>query len=360
MNLKTESILSAGYVTPQIMERLRQNGLISTSEQTENPLISWYSLTTHDCYYSMMYRFKANNHTVGYALIFHCAVHPRTNYLYLMNIVTENLQLFFQQKRFTNRSSSEIYEPVFHDILEHPEIPQQQIEDQLGYIPDLTMSGRFMLAVIRYNGEQELPFSFVSWNLRTSIPQLKPFVYQNTLYILKNNSENESYATFLAPEEQTIFRKNFRNRQFECGISNTFFSLMDLPTAAAQAREALALGTSGEEAPAPSFYSFSDYYAKYLLQELKKTGVVKMAASPCYEVLRQYDETHNGDLCYIFMQFLKNGRNINQTATAIFQHRNTVLNKVKKAVSIMQNECEDYQAHIAFILSYINDHENDF
>ncbi|MFR5703774.1 MAG: hypothetical protein ACLUD0_19185 [Eubacterium ramulus] len=102
-----ESILSAGYVTPQIMERLRQNGLISTSEQTENPLISWYSLTTHDCYYSMMYRFKANNHTVGYALIFHCAIHPRTNYLYLMNIVTENLQLFFQQKRFTNRSSSE-------------------------------------------------------------------------------------------------------------------------------------------------------------------------------------------------------------------------------------------------------------
>ena len=178
-----ESILSAGYVTPQIMERLRQNGLISTSEQTENPLISWYSLTTHDCYYSMMYRFKANNHTVGYALIFHCAIHPRTNYLYLMNIVTENLQLFFQQKRFTNRSSSEIYEPVFHDILEHSEIPQQQIEDQLGYIPDLTMSGRFMLAVIRYNGEQELPFSFVSWNLRTSIPQLKPFVYQNTLWL---------------------------------------------------------------------------------------------------------------------------------------------------------------------------------
>ena len=35
-----ESILSAGYVTPQIMERLRQDGLISTSEQTENPLIS--------------------------------------------------------------------------------------------------------------------------------------------------------------------------------------------------------------------------------------------------------------------------------------------------------------------------------
>ena len=93
----------------------------------------------------------------------------------------------------------------------------------------------------------------------------------------------------------------------------------------------------------------------YILQELKKSGVDKMAASPCYEVLRQYDETHTGDLCYIFMQFLKNGRNVNQTSTAIFQHRNTVLNKVKKAVSIMQNECEDYQSRIAFMLSYLND-----
>ena len=134
---------------------------------------------------------------------------------------------------------------------------------------------------------------------------------------------------------------------------------MDLPTAAAQAREALNIGATGSENGAPAFYHFSSIYARYLLQELKKAGVDKMMASPCYEVLRQYDETHNGDLCYIFMQFLKNGRNVNQTATAIFQHRNTVLNKVKKAVSIMQNECEDYQAHIAFILSYMNDHEND-
>lgn len=354
-----ESILSAGYVTPQIMERLRQDGLLSTSEYSDNPLINWYCLTTHDCYYSMMYRFKANNHTVGYALIFRCAVHPKTNYLYLMNMVAENLQLFFQQKRFTSRASSEIYEPVFTDILEHPDAPHQQYEDQLSYIPDLSMNGRFMLAVIRYTGEQELPFSFVSWNLRTSIPQLKPFVYQNTLYLLKNNSENEDYATFLTVEEKNIFQKNFRNRYFECGISNTFFSLMDLPTAVAQAREALTLGTAQQENSTRPFYYFSDISALYILQKLKKAGVAKMAASPCYEMLRQYDQTHNGDLCYIFMQFLKNGRNINQTSAAIFLHRNTVLNKVKKAVSIMQNECEDYQAQISFILSYLEDHGSD-
>ena len=85
-----------------------------------------------------------------------------------------------------------------------------------------------------------------------------------------------------------------------------------------------------------------------------------MAASPCYEVLRQYDETHNGDLCYIFYAISEKRAKYQPDSHRYFQHRNTVLNKVKKAVSIMQNECEDYQAHIAFILSYINDHENAF
>ena len=81
-----------------------------------------------------------------------------------MNIVTENLQLFFQQKRFTNRSSSEIYEPVFHDILEHPEIPQQQIEDQL-VISDLTIDGRFMSRGHPLQRRTGASISFVSWNL---------------------------------------------------------------------------------------------------------------------------------------------------------------------------------------------------
>lgn len=29
-------------------------------------------LNVLDCYYSMMYRFRANNHTVGYAIVFKC------------------------------------------------------------------------------------------------------------------------------------------------------------------------------------------------------------------------------------------------------------------------------------------------
>lgn len=350
-----ESILSAGYVTPEIMLRLRQEGLISPSENAENPLINWYCLTSHDCYYSMMYRYTANNHTVGYALVFRCRVHPKTNYLYLMNMISENLKLYFQQERFVARSSSEIYESVFTEILEHPDAPGQQYEDQISYIPNLQIDGLFLLARVSYTNQAELPFSFVCWNLRNSIPQLKPFIYRNNLYILKSNDDVEDYTCFLTPEEEDVFCKNFRGHSFICGISNTFFSLMDLPTAASQCAKALQLGPIHSE-QGNKFYRFEDIYIHYMLRELKKSTPMKVLSSPCYTLLKQYDAAKDGDLCDIFMQFLKNGRNINQTAAAIFLHRNTVLNKVKKSMAIMQNDCEDYQTSLAFMLAYLEDH----
>ena len=81
-----------------------------------------------------------------------------------------------------------------------------------------------------------------------------------------------------------------------------------------------------------------------------------MIASPYYELLKQYDKEHNSDLCETFFQFLLNGRNVNQTSAAIYMHRNTVLNKIKKASAIMNNDFNDYQTQLYFIISYLTDH----
>lgn len=345
-----ENILNAGYVTPQVMARLRQDGLISTSENAENPLINYYCLSTHDCYYSMMYRFLANNHVVGYALIFRNRMHPKTNYLYLMNMVADNLNLYFQQKRYSSRSSSEIYESILTEILENPTASEEQFKDQLSYVPGLSMNGAFMLARLTYTNISDLPHSFLCWNLRNSLASVKPFVYDNQVYVLKINSISENFNYFLTLEEETIFRDIFKNHEFVCAISNTFFSLMDLPIAITQCNETLKLNRSSTN----PFLYFEDISLQYILHKLKKESI-QLIESPHYHLLKQHDVKHNSDLCEVFMQYLKNGRNINQTSAAIFMHRNTVFNKVKKAASIMFTECEDYQSQITFILSYLAD-----
>lgn len=350
-----EDILKNGYVTPDTMTRLRQNGLLSTSENAANPLINYYCLTTHDCYYSMMYRFTASSHTVGYALVFRCSMHPKTNYLDLMNIISGNLSLYFHQERFRTRSSSEIYESLFTEILENPTASCKQYEDQVSFIPGLNMEGYFRLARISCEDPSDIPCSFISWNLRNASPIWKPFVYQKALYVLRINNESDKLGNFLASEQETLFRASLSGISFTCGISNTFFTLMDLPTAVLRCNEAIRLGrqTAG---PLQEFYQFKDVFVPYILQELKDVVPAGMLSSPCYEILKRYDRKNHTDLCDIFMQYLENERSIGRTSNAIFLHRNTVQNKVKKAISVMGNECNTFQTAVAFILAYMNDH----
>jgi hypothetical protein len=305
----------------------------------------------------MMYRFTANNHTVGYAIVFKCAVRPKTNYLYLMNTISENLSLYFQQERFKNRVSSEFYEPLMAEIMGDPNAQPEKYASRVESVAGLHMNARYLLAKVSYEDQTDMPYSFVCWNLSNAILTLKPFIYQNELYILRVRGEKENYATFLSETEEEEFRRCFRNVEFQCGISNTFFSILDLPMAAVQCQEAISLGQRYYQKK--EFYEFKDCYLYYLLEEMKKNQTQKMIESPSYIVLKKYDEANHTDLCDIFMRYLENGRNINQTSTAIFLHRNTVLNKVKKATTVMQNECDGYQAMISYILSYLNDHPDE-
>ena len=270
-----------------------------------------------------------------------------------MNMVAENLNLYFQQQRFRSRMSSEMYESILTEILDNPSIDKQQFIDQLSFVPDLKMDGYFLLARLNYDNSAELPYSFVSWSIRNTLPFLKPFIYDNSLYILKTCSESNAFQPFLTDGEKKSFKKIFKSGNFTCTISNLFFSLMDLSIAAMQCKEAMNIPVTENE----NFYYFKDMLLKYMLKELKSTTLLPMIESPHYHILKQYDENQNTDLCELFMHYLQNGRNVNQTSAAVFLHRNTVLNKVKKAISVMQSGCEDYQEYLAFLLSYFADHE---
>ena len=48
--------------------------------------------------------------------------------------------------------------------------------------------------------------------------------------------------------------------------------------------------------------------------------------------------------------------NARKAVNTAVSYTHLVLNKVKKAMSIMQNEFEDFQTQIAFIFAYLEDH----
>ncbi|MCC8029894.1 MAG: helix-turn-helix domain-containing protein [Lachnospiraceae bacterium] len=350
-------IVNLGYVTPEMMSFLRKLGLFPASELSGTPVISHYELTEGQKYYSILYHYANANRTLAYALIFHCGNDPREEYIHQTNILSENLELYFRQESNFHQFSQETYESFLGKILDHPkQINHRQLEDQIKNIPDIRMDGQFLLARTDWSDTDNHGKSFSCWNLKNSGLGLKPFIYRNTLYVLRDISNRRGSCAFLTPDEKPLFEECFQRHTFTCAISNAFFSLTDLPLAVTQCEKALQLHETERE-NANTYVRFEDISIQYLVSELENSAVLNLITSPGYQKLRQYDTEHHSDLRGIFMQYLQNKRNINQTAAATYLHRNTVLNKIKLAISVMQDECDSYQSITAFIISYLKENK---
>lgn len=369
-----------------------------------------------DTFYSIAYRFVTGGRTVGYALAFHCLSHPTNGYLYLMNMIADKLSLYFEQHRKNENAARESYETFLAGILANPDMTERQMNEQAGHIRGLQTKGRFVLAQLLYDSIDDLSYSFISWSLRNSMPQFMPFVYRNSFYVLKDCSASEAAVKtsvsqknsrrqhdgsrssgFLDEYEKPLFFKCFRNIDYTCGVSSMFFSLKNLRTAAAQCREALSTGRSalwnspeiialrnnganarvkhddssadtdrrmiaGAPGGASSdaaqgsgaFYMYSDMAFIHLISQLRRVMPSDALDSPHFMMLSEYDIKHDTDLCAVMAQYIVCGCSVTRTASAMYMHRNTILNKVKKAADVMGDPLEDFTAQVFFMISYIN------
>ncbi|MDO5408892.1 MAG: helix-turn-helix domain-containing protein [Lachnospiraceae bacterium] len=382
-----ERLIEVGYATPELLSFLKTMGIISPLENSANPLTNRYELPDGRTVYSMMYRYTADKSTVGYSLSFCCPEHPDRGYLHLMDTFNENLNLFFHQAPFTSQISSDSCEAFLVYLMEHPKLSAEKLKSRLLAIPGLSLNGSYLLAQIRFSEETHASWSFIWWNLKNRLPRFRPFLYQEILYLLKDNSAAANPAIFLSDDEKNAFYESFSGYPLQCAVSQVFFSLTEMSAAVNQCREAMNLGIQLDNkisrrfkaslSPAAisvytdilrkytgitqerlqkkqRFYHYEDMALFHLLKHLKQTLPKEMYASPGYRILKQYDTDHHSSFCEVFAQYLINDRNINKTAAAVYLHRNTVLNKIKKAASIMGGELDDYPAQLFFILSWLD------
>ncbi len=348
------NIMENGYATPDDLRELKDIGMVSDFDSFESPEINCYEMREDGVNYSIVYKFVANGRIVACAIAFHCISPPENGYLYLMNMIAERFQLYFEQYRFTDNSTAEAYQTFLTSILSNPDTPEKQLADRASHISGLSPEGSFILAQLKYNNINPTSYSFISWSLRNSMPEFMPFVFRDNFYILKDNSIASERTKFINDKEKEAFYKCFNNIDFVCGVSKPFFSLSKMRIAASQCREAISMGKliKGEE----EFYYYEDIAFYYMLMQLKKVMPMEMVESPYYVLLKNHDKKNGSYLCDVFQKYLLNGCSVTKTAAATYMHRNTILNKVKKSMDIMENDFENFRTQFFFIVSYIADH----
>ena len=344
--------IQVGYLTPDATLLLSGIGLISGADSKNDVISRLYTDAEGTRWGGSCHRFRVNGQEAGRMFQLGCPAEDMEYHLTIMALTLDGFSQYFRKSTYAAPLSTEAYESLLTDILEHPNADAQAYRRRIATYMGQSMTGRFMLARVDLDSSVKSA-PLLAWSIRNAFPAIFPFVHRNQFYLLRCFTKKQPCNSFLLEGEEGLFRNLFGETPFCIGVSHLFFDLMDLSFAAKQCAVALENKAAGNN----TFVRYQDVFMFYLISGIQSVMPPQMVNSPVYALLKEHDLEHGDDLRDVLMCFLRSNQNVNETAEALYMHRNTVAKKLKKIYAITRTECRADSEAIAFIISYFSDHE---
>ena len=207
----------------------------------------------------------------------------------------------------------------------------------------------FYLAAMQFSVEKpaEISFEMLELQLRPALHNAIWCVCREQFVILYTVEEDEE----LDSEVKGLLRRIAIVNHMTVGVSNAFSTLDKIPAAFAQTQTAIRFGrkypisyNTGRPLCQYFQYSFLE-----MLETCSKGGDLLQYCSPMLLRLLNYDQKNGTDLMNTLYEYLENSRNINQTAEALYVHKNTLLNRLNRIRAVMN--CDMDNSWDRFLLS---------
>ena len=98
--------------------------------------------------------------------------------------------------------------------------------------------------------------------------------------------------------------------------------------------------------------SLIDFASKYFCNQLGYSDIAYMIIPELF-MLKVYDASTGSDYYEVLTTFFKLGQNYEKTARKLFMHRNTVSNKISKALSIVNLDLDDLDTQFNIMVSMV-------
>lgn len=192
--------------------------------------------------------------------------------------------------------------------------------------------------------------------LDSFFPETNIFPYKNQILVLfSQDSRPINTLSFSYDAFRLILQKYHMN----AGISNACRYPYMYPTLYHTSISSLELGTKITSVhKSNSIYQYDEYSTFYIIDLCVKEFIrthghsdIIYLVSPCIIELYRYDLKNNTDLMTTLFHYLLNGCNVAITAKAIYMHRNTVFNKLKKINSIIVLPLDNGQTQFKMLMS---------
>ena len=264
---------------------------------------------------------------------------------HLGEVLTSCYQYYYETKMSEIRSSG-IYE-LFRALLNGDEVSREQADRTLqtaGWRPAHTYQ------ILKFQPERHsssgFSLDYFCIQVENTFSECLAVQAEHSIFCVRNLSLAEDADTF-----RTELPYFLREGLCRAGISNTFADFFQCALYAAEASEALVLGS--QAAPTFWYYNFSDFTLEYILKKATESYPARELCHPAVRTLYDYDAVHPGSaLTETLYQYLQQGLSASRAAEALHVHRTTFLYRMRKIRQLCPFREEDMQEILRMGLSF--------
>lgn len=227
-----------------------------------------------------------------------------------------------------------------------------------GYLPTLLQYGfrkneTYAVTIIKLKHLELISSSEIQWIVKSMESQLlsagdKSFVLTMDdifVFVFSNYSEEEIKAIML----KIIMLLRMKEYKFFVGSSVNHLGMQKLSQAYVQEKKVVNL--SGRKGWGNIMIQYSELGVYQLLLAIDNKETIKAYYNDMLGKLEENDQNNGTDYLDFLNAYLNSNCNINDTADALFIHRNTVVYKIKKINELLDCDLSDIEVRVQLYLA---------
>lgn len=247
----------------------------------------------------------------------------------IMLIIRDYLEQYFTSD-FVKHQSQDVTQYYFHQLLEASTLDENVFSYHLSQI-GWNIESSYTVACIQFENNKENKqgkLDYTKFRIQKILPDDVTLLYYDKIILLSRN---------LNLKQLEMIANQF---QLQIGVSFQQYHLLTLHNAYQQA--ILAIHYGQRKNPNRLLYTYADCYADDLKDNLIKNVNIDFFIPPVLKKVKEANDKESYDLIYLLKIYILCGCNSKKASELLYMHRNTLIYRIKKIESIIQQPISSF------------------
>lgn len=294
--------------------------------------------------------FMSGQKTVLVLVSYFINTSPTKGQVEILQMLASKLELYAAENFPKSHMKPLLYEPFVIELVEGTLQTEEEIRGRLNLLK-LPYQMKYRIYFIVEPSRTTSLINYLRHNCKVYLPYARVIPYKQGILVLdqegKESLESDEVKTRFESGRAALARINA-----VCGISSSFFNLSQTRIAYLQAIAAFELGCAID--PGQVVYYYRDYYLYHMLDTFSKYPEMKLGQLyfSRLDMLEKNDQDTKNDNMRLLEIYLRNNRNITNTANEMHLHRNSIIYRLERISELLRVPLDNPDVQMRLLISF--------